>query len=491
MNLLTPSESDLIFAPASQRAASSLMQRKVAAGTASRICPGVFTTQLTIPLESVVRRNWKALLEHELPGCVLSYKSAIKGGPDKDHILVVSYGKRAPTRYYPGLTVQVRPGGPLPGDTPYGKLFVASETRWILECLEAVKGSASRTVPVEHIEQYLEKVLQLRGEGSLNALRDKARAFAQDQRREVEFKRLERIVGALLATHNTKVLTSRQALARATGKPYDGDRLKLFDSLFSALQQAALPDIEETANSPVAKDNQAFFEAYFSNFIEGTTFTVDEAEDIVYRGAILDNRVEDTHDILGTYHAATSSPWRDEFPKSGEDFLVWLKSVNALVMAKRLTKNPGEWKDKNNQAGNTVFVHPDLVRGTLLEGFDRITGLSCAAARAFMVMFLVAEVHPFLDGNGRTARLALNCALTEAGLSRILVPTIFREDYLLSLKALSHQATADAYIGMLLKLQTWAARLDFAQPRHDVRTQLTRCNAFQENRNLYRLIAPE
>ncbi|BBP05739.1 Fic family protein [Sulfuriferula plumbiphila] len=490
MNLRNPPESELIFAPAAQRALSSLMQRKVAAGTAARISPGVFTTQLTIPLESVVRRNWKTLLEHELPGAVLSYRSAIHGGPDKDNVVVVSYGKRAPSRSYPGLTVEVRPGGPLPGDAPYGKLFVASETRWLLECLEAVKGSASRTVPAEQIELYLDKALQLRGESNLNALRDKAREFAQAHGREREFKRLDRIVGALLATRNARSLTSRQALARAAGKPYDGECLKLFDTLFAALQQAALPDIKEVANSPAAKDNQAFFEAYFSNYIEGTAFTVEEAEDIVYRGAVLVNRLEDTHDILGTYQAATSSPWRDAFPKSGEDFLAWLKSVNGLVMSRRLDKKPGEWKDKTNQAGSTVFVHPDLVRGTLLEGFDRITGLSSPAARAFMAMFIVAEVHPFMDGNGRTARLALNCALTEAGLSRILVPTIFREDYLLPLKALSHQGTPDAYISMLVRLQTWASSLNYAQTREDLRAQLTRCNTFQENRNLYRLINP-
>jgi len=491
MNLRTSLPSELIFAPAADRALSSLMQRKVAAGTAVRICPGVFTTQLTVPIETVVRRNWKALLEHELPGAVLCYKSALEGRPDENGHLVVSYGKRAPSRTYPGLTVDVRPGGPLPGDAPYGQLFVAGETRRLLECLESVKGSAKRTVPAANIERYLDKVVQLRGEHKLNDLRDQARVFAQAYGRNAEFKRLDQIIGALLSTRNANnVLTSRQVLARAAGKPYDGERLALFDILFGALQQAALPSIPETAVTPLARDNQAFFEAYFSNYIEGSTFTVEEAEDIIYRGAILENRLADTHDMLGTYQAAVASPWRDSFPKTGEAFLAWLKSVNALVMGKRPDKKPGEWKDKLNQAGSTVFVHPSLVSGTLLEGFDRITGLANPAARAFMVMFVVAEVHPFLDGNGRTARLALNCALTEAGLARVLVPTIFREDYLLPLKALSHQSSAEAYIGMLDRLQNWSSTLNYAQPRNDLRTQLTLCNAFQENRNLYRLIDP-
>ncbi len=491
MKVRTPSESELIFAPAADRALSSRMQRRVKDGTAVRITPGIFTPQTLIPVETVVRRNWKALVEYVFPGAVLSYKSAFLGGPDEAGALVVSHGNRAGMRTYPGLTVEVRPGGPLPGDTSYGALLIASENRWLLECLDLVKGSSSRTLPPERIEAYLDKILNLRGERGLNALRDSARLFAEDHGRDKAFKRLDHLIGALLKTREASVLTSKRALARAAGKPYDPDGLRLFDVLFAGLQQAGLPEIPDVTGTPRARDNQAFFEAYFSNYIEGTTFTVEEAEAIVYDGVALTNRLEDSHDILGTYRAAVMTPWRDTFPTSGEAFLDWLKSVNSLILAKRSDKKPGEWKDKANQAGSTVFVHPDLVRGTLLEGFDRMTGLANPAARAFMAMFVVAEVHPFLDGNGRTARLALNAMLTQAGLTRILVPTLFREDYLLPLKALSHQADPEAYIRMLLRLQTWSAKLRYDQPREDLHAQLTRCHAFQEDRNTYRLIDPD
>ena len=57
-----------------------------------------------------------------------------------------------------------------------------------------------------------------------------------------------------------------------------------------------------------------------------------------------------------------------------------------------------------------------------------------------MTMFVIAEVHPFADGNGRTARIAMNAYLTQAGLSRILIPTVYREDYVLPLRALSRSA---------------------------------------------------
>jgi Fic family protein len=49
------------------------------------------------------------------------------------------------------------------------------------------------------------------------------------------------------------------------------------------------------------------------------------------------------------------------------------------------------------------------------------------------MMFLVAEVHPFADGNGRVARIMMNAELVAARESRIIVPTVFRNNYLMAL----------------------------------------------------------
>ncbi len=165
----------------------------------------------------------------------------------------------------------------------------------------------------------------------------------------------------------------------------------------------------------------------------------------MFEGRLIPNRTEDSHDILGTFQAAMQAPWRDQPASMAGDFLHWLKSVNALVMQSRLEKNPGEWKGQNNQAGATLFVAHELVQGTLREGFERIQALEDPLARALMTMFVVSEVHPFKDGNGRTARLAMNCVLSAAGRSRIIVPTVYREDYLLPLKSLSNHADAQAH----------------------------------------------
>jgi Fic family protein len=248
--------------------------------------------------------------------------------------------------------------------------------------------------------------------------------------------------------------------------------------------------VPSTSNAGVARENFAFFESYFSNYIEGTTFLVSEAEEIVFEGKLIANRAEDSHDILGTFQAAMQSPWRDQPASTSDDFLAWLKNVNALVMQSRLDKQPGEWKDQNNQAGSTLFVAHELVQGTLKESFEQILALKDPLSRALMTMFVVAEVHPFKDGNGRTARLAMNCVLSAAGMSRIIVPTVYREDYLLPLKSLSNHADATPYIRAMSRIQAWTAAFDFSQPRHELHQALKRCNAFEEDLRNYWLVFP-
>jgi hypothetical protein len=376
-------------------------------------------------------------------------------------------------------------------DVPYGALFLASEPRRLLENLGRSRGWAHRVLPQDEVEVQLDKMLALRGEHRLTDLRDACRSLAAALHMGTEFARLDGIVGALLGTHAAHKLSAHQALARAAGRPYDASRLHLFDTLFSALNREVFAVVDDPAASGQARENFAFFEAYFSNYIEGTTFTVAEAESIVFDGRIIENRSADSHDILGTFAAATRSPWRDRPAQDADGFLAWLRSANAQVMQQRPDKRPGEWKHLINQAGSTVFVLPELVPGTLREAFERILALSDPVARALMTMFVVSEVHPFIDGNGRTARLAMNCVLSAAGLSRIIVPTVYREDYLLPLKALSNNADAGPFVAAMTRIQAWSAAFSFGAPRDHIRARLAACHAFEEDLKSYCLVFPE
>ena len=105
-------------------------------------------------------------------------------------------------------------------------------------------------------------------------------------------------------------------------------------------------------------------------------------------------------------------------------------------------------------------------------------------------MLVVSETHPFADGNGRTSRLLMNAYLSEGNQCRIVIPTVFREDYLLSLKAISHQVDATAYIRAMTIGQAWASELDYGVSVAEMNQQLDACYAKKEDTRVFRLLSP-
>jgi Fic family protein len=94
-------------------------------------------------------------------------------------------------------------------------------------------------------------------------------------------------------------------------------------------------------------------------------------------------------------------------------------------------------------------------------------------------MFVVAETHPFIDGNGRLARIMMNVELVYARQSRIIIPTVYREDYMLALRRLSRSGDPVPYIRMLIHAQSFTASIDFSHYDTALK-QLENCNAFMD-----------
>src|SRR5207245_8869491 len=84
-----------------------------------------------------------------------------------------------------------------------------------------------------------------------------------------------------------------------------------------------------------------FFEAYFSNFIEGTEFAVDEAADIVFKGHIPKARPEDAHDVLGTWRVVSDRHEMSRLPKDFPELITLLKNRHAQIMKRRAETRSG------------------------------------------------------------------------------------------------------------------------------------------------------
>ncbi len=88
-------------------------------------------------------------------------------------------------------------------------------------------------------------MLQVNGESGLNSFRDKARSVATALGMNEEFETLNSIIGALLSTKPSGILSSPSSIARAKGEPFDSGRVSLFETLFGALHNEQFPDIDE------------------------------------------------------------------------------------------------------------------------------------------------------------------------------------------------------------------------------------------------------
>lgn len=452
-------------------------------GLIKKIAPRLFTGKLDQPGETLIRRNIFTILGVQYEGAVLSHRSALEYKPTEGGHLYITYTYTKKISL-PGITLHFLQGhGPLPADNRLmGELFVSQEARAYLENLQISRrsGEASKTLPLEIIEDKLDRIIQSRGEEGINRLRDTARTIAAELGMEAEFNKLNKIISSLLATHPAKGLASASARARATGLPYDGERIRLFETLFAELQQREFPIRTDKNTSDASFANFAFYESYFSNYIEGTVFSIDEAKAIIETQSPLPARNEDSHDVLGTFQLVSNRQEMRTVPTSSAHLLEILRYRHRILLAARPSQQPGAFRNKPVYAGLTTFVDVALISGTLIKAYDYYQALRTAFAKAVYLMFIVSEVHPFLDGNGRIARIMMNAELASAGESKIIIPTVYRDDYIGTLRRLTRQGDCDPYIRMMDRAHAFSENV-YGNNRDEMENYLSACNAFYED----------
>jgi hypothetical protein len=465
----------------SNAAISRKVGAAVKAGGARKLGPRLYTRNMVEPLEQVSLRNWQRIAAGYFPGAVVVDRSAFEAKPSKDGSLFLDAGTqrtRRETVRLPGLTLRPRRGpGPVEGDMPFmNGLHFSGPARKYLDNMRPSRtreGGSPRTLSRAEIEEQLARMVALRGIASLDELRDQARRVAPTLGAEAEMKELENLIRAVLGTGAAPLATaSAQAHGRRQG--FDPRRIELLDTLRTQLLQQLPPTYVEQG---VKAETLSFFEAYFSNYIEGTEFEVSEAEEIVFGGIVPPGRFEDAHDVLGTFELIDDPTKRGRVPADGDEFVEQLRADHAVILGNRPAAHPGRFKERANRAGGTSFVHPDLVNGTLIEGLRHYLALPEGFPRAVLMMFLIAEVHPFTDGNGRTARVFMNAELTAAGLQRIVIPISYRDDYLQGLRALSLGGDPKPLVRVLEFAQLYAAGIDWSDLRSAER-MLAATNAF-------------
>ena len=469
---------ELVISSAKTRRA---IHEAVERGELRQIASRIYSPNPTSDPAQIIRRYWIQVAAAFFPHSVISDRSAAEPAMVVDGDLLLVLQGRHRNVLLPGLELRPRSGpGPLPSDIRFGDtdLYRASDARLLIENLlpSRTRGVLRRRLDQREIEEYLDKLLRTAGEARLKHLADQIPEIASQLGLSREGVKALDLVRTFLGTHTIDA-QSEVLKARVRGQPFDPDRL----DLFAILSQQLLASVP----APIPADAEAqpefpFFEAYFSNFIEGTEFEVDEARHIVESGEIPSNRTKDAHDILGTYELVSNPLVMSQVPRSFSELLELLRERHRILMRARPEARPGMLKVKNNRAGGTTFVSWDRVEGTLREGFQIGQGLLGSLARGVYLMFLIAEVHPFDDGNGRIARIFLNAELFGRGQQRIVVPTARRSDYVDSLRLLSRQKKPELLPMVMSDLQRYAAQIAWSS-FESARAQLEKDGAFTES----------
>ena len=359
--------SELPEAFVSNTSISGAVSRAVRAGELRRLASRLYTRNLDDPPEEVVRRNLWGIVAGYFPGALVADRTALEAAPAPDgSVFLVS--ERGRIIDLPGIVLRPRRGaGPAESDMPFvAGLRLSSMARAYLENVRPSRargGRVARTLTRGELEERLDSLIRASGEAGVNQLRDDARALGNELGMAPEFAKLDALIGTLLGTRDSR-LDSSLARARSRGRPYDPDRMELFHRLHQALRNHPPSFRPSPPRDSGARSTLAFFEAYFSNFVEGTEFLVDEAVRIVFEGEIPQHRPADAHDVVGTWQIVSDLQEMSRTPRDFAGLAHILRERHREIMAGRPEMRPGGFKVTPNRAGQTLFVAPDLIRGT-------------------------------------------------------------------------------------------------------------------------------
>ena len=147
----------------------------------------------------------------------------------------------------------------------------------------------------------------------------------------------------------------------------------------------------------------------------------------------------------------------------------WIDHLCAVDGAERVSA----YRDAAEALADTL----DLSRARVETLNDILGSLTTPTQRGTFVAFVVAEIHPFDDGNGRLARAVMNAEYVAGDEQRAVIPTISRNDYLRALRRLSRQDRPDLFVTYLDRVRRWTARMDWSTLAV-ARGLLERTNAF-------------
>ncbi len=173
---------------------------------------------------------------------------------------------------------------------------------------------------------------------------------------------------------------------------------------------------------------------YNSNAIEGSTLTLRETQLILEHGLTIGGKSLREHFEVINHREAINYVERlveRDSPITAHD----IRQIHQLVLAKIEDASAGQYRQVAVRIAGAGHIPPESWQVPSLVD-DLIQWLSShealaihAIARAAIAHHKFVEIHPFIDGNGRTGRLLLNLLLFKDGYPPAVIEKANRKQY--------------------------------------------------------------
>lgn len=185
---------------------------------------------------------------------------------------------------------------------------------------------------------------------------------------------------------------------------------------------------------------------YTSNAIEGNTLTRQETALILEKGLTIGGKplkdhleAIDHHEALGYVRLLAS---RTEALREGD-----IREIHRLVLARSQPDEAGRYSQRERRIlGSTVVLPPPIDIPPLMADFAQwLSQAANTPANAFEAHYRLVSIHPFADGNGRTARLLMNLLLLRGGYPPVVIAPEHRLAYLTALETAQLGGGTESY----------------------------------------------
>ena len=220
-----------------------------------------------------------------------------------------------------------------------------------------------RTLLPSELEDWLARKSLVWGQKRTERLHAEAVDVAMALDAEDRIEDINRLFGQLAGREPPRPAAGRYFQAAAKGRAWDERRVEMFDRIADGLAEYDDPDLPEWLPAEEVPGELPFFESYFSNYIEGTIFTVNEARHIVETQQPPAARPADGHDILGTYRCVVDPIGRKTVSERPAEIIAHLRNRHETIMAAGRPECPPRRLEAGEQSGGWVPVCSSQIGG--------------------------------------------------------------------------------------------------------------------------------